>query len=89
VKRTISVYIEDMYLATIFTWVYNRTNGSLIFPILFHAAFNTTLLYCNPLSYFFNPLNRYTVIYYSSQFVILVFVILDMKKIPNQVVYRK
>jgi uncharacterized protein len=77
--------IEDIYLATIFTWVYNRTNGSLIFPILFHAAFNTTvtLLYSNPLSYFVNSLNGYTVIYFSFQFVILVFVILDMKKNPH------
>lgn len=35
--------IATIGYAIAITWVFNRTNGSLIFPLLFHTAINTTL----------------------------------------------
>jgi membrane protease YdiL (CAAX protease family) len=34
--------LETMAIAVLFTWVYLRTNGSLLICILFHAAINST-----------------------------------------------
>jgi uncharacterized protein len=31
--------------AIIYTWLYNRTNGSIFLPMLFHASINTTLFH--------------------------------------------
>ena len=31
--------------AIIYTWLYNRTNGSIFLPMLFHASINTTFLH--------------------------------------------
>ncbi|URZ00527.1 CPBP family intramembrane glutamic endopeptidase [Clostridium felsineum] len=35
--------ILDIYISVLITWVFNRTNGSLIFPILIHTSYNVSL----------------------------------------------
>jgi membrane protease YdiL (CAAX protease family) len=39
------IRLMDIPRAVLFTWVYNRTKGSLLIAILFHAAINTTSLF--------------------------------------------
>jgi len=39
------IRIMDIPRAVLFTWIYNRTRGSLLIAILFHAAINTTSLF--------------------------------------------
>lgn len=36
------IRIQGLPRAVLFTWIYNRTKGSLLLTILFHAAINTT-----------------------------------------------
>lgn len=71
-------------ISILFTWVYNRTNGSLLFPILFHTSVNVTgtLLSYNSLAYLAKSFNKYTVITVMLQLVFVLFVILDMIKEP-------
>jgi membrane protease YdiL (CAAX protease family) len=77
--------IEDISLSIIFTWVYNRTHGSLIFSILLHGSFNLTcsLLFYNPLSYFIKSWNRYTIIAMIIQIIVLFLIIMDMIRKPT------
>lgn len=72
--------IQDIYLSLLFTWVYNRTYGSLILPILFHTAFNTmgSLISCFRPSWLFIPDLKFTVISNIIQILVLVFVLSDM-----------
>jgi membrane protease YdiL (CAAX protease family) len=35
-------FINLLALSIIYTWIFNNTNGSLLVPLLFHAAGNTT-----------------------------------------------
>jgi membrane protease YdiL (CAAX protease family) len=35
------IRIQELPRAVLFTWIYNRTKGSLLLTILFHAAINT------------------------------------------------
>lgn len=35
-------FINLLALSVIYTWIFNNTNGSLLLPLLFHAAGNTT-----------------------------------------------
>ncbi len=39
------IRIQEIPRAILFTWLYNRTRGSLLVMILFHAAINTTSLF--------------------------------------------
>ena len=36
------IRIQEIPRAILFTWIYNRTKGSLLLTILFHATINTT-----------------------------------------------
>ncbi len=35
--------LEAMAISILFTWVYNRTGGSMLFPVLYHAAYDITV----------------------------------------------
>jgi len=35
--------LKVMAISILFTWVYNRTGGSMLFPVLYHAAYDMTL----------------------------------------------
>jgi membrane protease YdiL (CAAX protease family) len=39
------IRVQEIPRAILFTWLYNRTKGSLLLSILFHAAVNTTSLF--------------------------------------------
>jgi len=40
----LAVYLlEVMAISILFTWVYNHTGGSMLFPVLYHAAYDITL----------------------------------------------
>ena len=40
----LAVYlVEVMAISILFTWVYNHTGGSMLFPVLYHAAYDITL----------------------------------------------
>jgi membrane protease YdiL (CAAX protease family) len=75
--------IEVILSSILFTWVYNRTHGSLIISILFHASFNVTVSILYPLHYFLKSVNRYTIIAVIIQFIFFLFIILDMIRKPK------
>lgn len=73
IKFTIVIIIQ----AIIITWIFNRTNGSLIFPILFHTFYNMNgdlLLGLNS----FSSADMYKV--YIVEIIIMIFVVIDMLK---------
>lgn len=39
------IRIQEIPRTILFTWIYNRTKGSLLIPLLFHTAINTTNLF--------------------------------------------
>jgi hypothetical protein len=39
------IRLQEIPRAILFTWLYNRTKGSLLIVLLFHAAVNTTSLF--------------------------------------------
>lgn len=77
--------IQDIFLSIIFTWVYNRTHGSLIFPILLHASVNVTnsLLSYSSLSYLTKSWNKYTIIAAIIQIIFFFLIIMDMIRKPT------
>jgi uncharacterized protein len=62
------IRIMDIPRAILFTWFYNRTKGSLLVVMLFHAAINTT-------SYFLS--RSHYVIFVLVLFVAILFVVVD------------
>jgi membrane protease YdiL (CAAX protease family) len=39
------IRIQEIPRTILFTWIYNRTKGSLLIPLLFHTAINTTSIF--------------------------------------------
>jgi hypothetical protein len=39
------IRIQEIPRTILFTWIYNRTKGSLLIALLFHTAINTTSLF--------------------------------------------
>lgn len=68
--------LQTIYLTIIITWLYNHTNGSLLIPILYHSVDNFILSICFP--EFLNYFNRYTIIYWIMQLIVLLCIIFDM-----------
>jgi membrane protease YdiL (CAAX protease family) len=78
-------FISAIGLSILFTWVYNRTDGSLLLTIIFHTAVNVTpFLYGNgvTLPYFYKS-TKYTIIKIIFELIILLFVIFDMNIKPK------
>ena len=67
---------ETIWLAILFTWLYNHTKGSLLIPILFHSVDNFVFALCY--RDFMNHFNVYTVIWYAIRFLVLLPIIVDM-----------
>jgi len=74
--------LETIWLAILFTWLYNHTKGSLLIAILFHCVDNfiMALCYCD----FMNYVNIYTIIWYTIRLLVLFLIIFDMvRKSPK------
>lgn len=75
-----SFFISVIGLSILFTWVYNRTHGSLLMAIILHTAINSTsLLYVNggKVPYFVNSA-KFIIIQIIFELIILLFIIFDM-----------
>lgn len=71
--------ILNVYLSVLITWVFNRTNGSLIFPILIHTSCNVALgelVQVKPISFLF-------------ALILIIFVLLTMIPIVSDMVKNK
>jgi membrane protease YdiL (CAAX protease family) len=69
-------------LSILYTWVYNKTKGSLLLVSLFHGSYNTTLGYVfgKYMPYFIKEVNNYTIILFVTLLVILLIVIRSILK---------
>ncbi|WP_207649976.1 CPBP family intramembrane glutamic endopeptidase [Clostridium cavendishii] len=74
----ISYLLETIYLAIIFTWVYNNTKGSLLIIILYHSIDNFIMAIC--FNAFMESFNIYTALWWGGRLIILVFIIFDMSR---------
>ncbi|WP_164880557.1 CPBP family intramembrane glutamic endopeptidase [Clostridium manihotivorum] len=72
--------IETIWLTTIFTWLYNRTKGSLLAVILFHTMDDTVLLIANINN---GQFNMYLIILNLLRVTVFCFILIDMFKNPS------
>ncbi|WP_160673689.1 CPBP family intramembrane glutamic endopeptidase [Clostridium sp. C8-1-8] len=72
--------IETIWLTTIFTWLYNRTKGSLLAVILFHTMDDTVLLIANINN---GQFNMYLIILNTLRVAVFAFILVDMFKNPS------
>jgi membrane protease YdiL (CAAX protease family) len=72
--------IETIWLTTIFTWLYNRTKGSLLAVILFHTMDDTVLLIANINN---GQFNMYLIILNILRVAVFAFILVDMFKNPS------
>lgn len=71
--------IGDIYYAIQITWVFNKTKGSLIFPILYHTAINVSFGLANGVMS-----NSFTYIYGIIELALTVPIIIDMIRNRSQ-----
>ena len=70
--------IACIVLAMLYTWMYNRTDGSLLLPILFHASWNCTAFVLSHNS--FQEDSKYIVVSTIMCLIIILWVIFDMNR---------